>query len=293
MVFILSTVPLRLNVKIAMMMTRLRLLFVPALPFAAALALLPAARAHAQGQPPPPPKIDITKFQKSEQDVVIPVPSEVFHALDNIAGDDSLNWKAQVAPDSKLKPTNPPEIAMMLGTVIANGFIAVEAKDAGRVQDIGRRVIELSAALGVKDAVSKHCNAIFDASKGGDWNGVRAELDRAQYSVSGAMEKLDSKDEAELVSITGWLRGTQALTSLILHDYKPDRAELLHQTGMLNTFENQFKGMSPSVQRNHKLAELREGLQKIKPLIADPQIPDKAVEQINQIATGLLKSIAP
>ena len=292
MVFILSTVPLRLNVKIAMMMTRLRLLFVPVLPFAAALALLPALPAWAQNQPPPPTKIDVSKFQTSTRDVVVPVPSEIFNALDKIAGD-SLNWKAQVAPDPKGKPTNPAEIAMMLGTVIANGFIAVEAKDAGRVQEIGRRVIELSNSLGVRDAVIKHCSAIIDASKGGDWPGVRAELDRAQSSVSAAMDRLNSKDEAELVSITGWLRGTEALTSLIRQDYKPDRAELLHQSDMLNTFENQFKGMSAKVQGNRKVVELREGLQKIKPLILDPQIPEKSVEQINMTTTGLVKTIAP
>ena len=224
---------------------------------------------------------------------MIPVPSEIFHALDNIAGDDSLNWKAQVSPDSKLKPTNPAEIAMMLGTVIANGFIAVEAKDAGRVQEIGRRVIELAAALGVKDAVIKHCNAIVDASKLGDWPGVRAELDKAQSSVNSAMDLLNSKSESELVSIAGWLRGTEALTSLIRQNYKPERAELLHQTGMLNTFENQFKAMPPKVQSNHKVTELRDGLQKIKPLVVDAQVSDKSVEQINLITNTLVKTIAP
>ena len=291
MVFILSTVPLRLNVKIvAMMMTRFRLLFVPVMPFAAALALFPAARAQAQ-QPPPPQKIDVTKIQTYQQDVVIPVPSEIFNALDKLGG--SLNWSAQVAPESKLKPTSPAEIAMMLGTVIANGFIAVEAKEAEKVQDIGRRVIDLAAALSVRDAVLTHCNAIIDASKKGDWLGVRAELDKTQNSVNGAMEKLNSKDQAQLVSITGWLRGTQALTSLIKVDYKPERAELLHQSEMLTTFENQFKGMSSRVQGNRKVAELREGLQKIKPLIAEPQISAKSVEQINQITNGLVKTISP
>ena len=289
MVFILSTDPLPPNVKLAMMMTRLRLLFVPVLSLTAVLAPVPSGLAQ---QPPPPQKIDVSKLKYSEKDVVIPVPSEIFNALDKLGGE-SLNWKAQVSPDSKLKPTNPAEIAMMLGTVIANGFIAVEAKDATRVQEIGRRVIELANALGVREAVVKHCNAIIDASKLDDWGGVRAELDKAKSSVSSAMERLNSKDEAELVSITGWLRGTEAVTSLIRQDYKPDRAELLHQSDMLNTFESQFKGMSPKVQGNHKVTDLRDGLQKIKPLIVEPQITDKSVEQINQITTTLVKTIAP
>ena len=292
MVLILSTVPHRFNVKIVMMMTRFWLLFVPVLPLAAALALLPAAPARAEDQPPPPLKIDVAKLKTTEEQVVIPVPSEIFNALDNLVGSKSLNWSSQITPESKVKPTNPAEIAMLLGTVIANGFIAVEAKDAGKVQDIGRRVIELASALAVREAVIDHCNAIVEASKLGDWRGVRAELDKTQSSVRDAMERLRSKDQAQLVSIAGWLRGTETLSSLINADYKPDRADLLHQPDMLATFESQFRGMHPLVQKNLKVIALREGMQKIKPLIDGP-ITDKSVEQINQTTMGLVKTIAP
>ena len=289
MVFMLSTVPLRFHVMLAMMMTRPRLFFVPALPFAA-LVLRPGVPAWAQ-QPPPPQKIDVTKLVYSQDDVVVPVPSEIFHALDNLGG--SLNWPGEVAPDSKSKPTNPAEIAMLLGTVIANGFIAVEAKQSDKVQEIGHRVIELASALSVREAVIAHCNAIIDASKLDDWRGVRAELDRTQSSVREAMEKLHSRDQAELVSIAGWLRGTQALSSLVSKDYKPDRAELLHQPDMLSAFDKQFKGMEPRVQNNRKVTELRQGLQKIRPLVDNPEITEKPVEQIHQITNELVKSIAP
>ena len=117
MVFILSTVPLRPNVKIAMMMTRLRLLFVSVLPFTATAGFA-AGFAGAGPEPAAAAAKDrrVTKLQKlGEQDVVIPVPSEIFNALDKMGGD-SLNWKAQVAPRTpRLRPTNPAEIAMMLG----------------------------------------------------------------------------------------------------------------------------------------------------------------------------------
>jgi hypothetical protein len=266
------------------MTTRFRLLFLPLL----SLFLSPAFSVWAQQQPAA--KIDVSKLRYSVSEVVVPVPSEIFNALDHMGG--SLNWTAQVAPESKFKPTHPAEIALMLGTVIANGFIAVEAKDANKVQEIGRQVIVLASALGVKEAVLEHCNAIIDASKRDDWLGVRSELDKTQANVRDAMVKLHSKDQSELVSIAGWLRGTQALSSLISLDYKPDRADLLHQPDMLATFESQFKSMEARVQGDKKVVDLREGLQKIKPLI-DGEISEKAVQQINQITTALVKSIAP
>ena len=48
------------------------------------------------------------------------------------------------------------------------------------------------------------------------------------------------------------------------------------------------------MQNNPQVRELREGLQKIKPLIMtgpDGQISAKSVEQINQITSSLVKSI--
>ena len=262
------------------------------LPAAAVALALPVPALHAQDKPPQ--KIDVSHFTKSEQDVVIPVPSEIFNALDKLGS--NPNWNSVLPPVSKAHPVVQSEIAMMLGTVIADGFIAVEAKEKNKVDDIGKEVIKLADALGVGASVKSHCNAIVDAAKDGYWADVRSELDKAQNDVRGAMIKLHSQDNSELVSIAGWLRGTDALTYLIKNDYKPDSADLLHQPDMLNTFEAQFDHMDEKTKTDPIVSELRAGLKKIKPMLdthgADV-IPEKTVVQINDITAALVKSIAP
>ena len=272
-----------------------RLKFAPPLLLALVLAA-PANVRPAEGGEKPPQKIDVSKLTYKEQDVVIPVPSEIFNALDKLGG--NPNWAGQVTEESKHRWTAPPEIALMLGTVIANGFIAVQAKDDKKVNEIGRRVIELANALGVGKAVISHCNSISEAAKNGDWTSVRTELDKAQSSVRSAMDMLNSQDESELVSMGGWLRGTQALTSLVSQDYKPDRAELLHQPEMLDTFDSQLSGMlaNPKLHKDPVILGLQDGLKKMRPLITiqgDATIPQKSVEEVNGISSSLVKSIAP
>lgn len=268
----------------------------PLLAFTAVLVQSSPWTACAEPSTPPPQHIDTSKLKTGVNDVVIPVPSEVFNALDKLGS--NPNWGGQLhEKESKAKYNNPPQIAMLLGTIIADGFIAVEAKNADRVDEIGRRVIELATALSVRDSVIGHCNAITQAAKDGSWQTVRSELDKTQHSVNDAMQHLHDQDAAELISITGWLRGTEALSSLISKDYKPDSADLLHQPEMLTTFEHQLGGMDPKkVLANPQVAALREGLKKIKPLI-DPRgndvIPAKTVEEINGICSVLVKSIAP
>ena len=263
----------------------------PTLPLAAALlftAVVPAGRAQQA-----PQKIDVSKLKYQESDVVIPNPSEVFAALDKMG---SPNWTSVEMPISGAKYSKPPDIAMLLGVVIANGFVAVEAKDKDAVDKIGRRVRDLSKALGVEESVIAHSNAIVNAAKDDNWNTVRTELDKAKTSVAEGMRRLKSQDESELVSISGWLRGTHALTSLILADYKPERAELLHQPDLLTTFDHQFNTMEKKVQDDGKVTELREGLKKVKALILSggtEPLPQKTVEEIHTITADLVKSISP
>ena len=225
-----------------MMIKRRWLKSAPSLPFLALLAV-PALPLQAQSPTPPPQHIDISHFAKTAaQDVVIPVPSEVFNALDKLGG--NPNWRGQLPKEeSKTHPTLRPQIAMLLGVVIADGFIAVEAKDADRVNEVGRRVIQLASALGVEQSVKEHCNAIIDDAKGDHWPEVRGELDKTQNSVNGAMNKLNDEDAARLISIAGWLRGTDALSSLVSQDYQEDRSDLLHQPDMIVTFEQQLDAM--------------------------------------------------
>ncbi len=260
------------------------------LPLTAAVLLSAAPAGIAQ---PPAQHIDLSAIRSQVDDVVIPNPSEVFAALDKMG---NPAWSTAERSISDARFNSPEEISMLLGIVIADGFIAVEAKDKEAVDKIGRKVLQLSKALGVDKAVSSHSNAIIEAAKNDNWNAVRTELDKAKSSVRDGMMQLKSKDNAELVSIAGWLRGTHALTSLIMADYKAERAELLHQPDLLVTFEKQFGAMSKKEQENKKVMELREGLKKVKTLIptgSNDTISQKAVEEINAITAELVKSLAP
>ena len=96
-------------------------------------------------------------------DVVVPMPSEIFAVLDKLGKphwDDVLRKvKSPVAPMPDREQT-----ALLLGTVIAEGFIAVEATNAEEVKRIGRSVQNLSKAIGVEKAAYPRSKAIIDAA---------------------------------------------------------------------------------------------------------------------------------
>src|SRR3954467_12924271 len=126
-----------------------------------------------------PKHIDVKPFKRVE-DVVVPLPNEVFGALNKLGG---VNWKEYVRSGKGNNFTERPRIALLLGTVIADGFIAVQAQNAPAVKDIGQRVLKLAQQIGVGNSITPHAKAIIEAADKAKWDNVRLELDRTQKSV--------------------------------------------------------------------------------------------------------------
>ena len=128
-----------------------------------------------------PQHIDVKQFSRKVEDVVVPLPNEVFGALNKLG---SVNWKEYVRSDKGSNFTERPRIALILGSVIADGFIAVQAKDAPAVKDIGQRVLSLSKAIGVGNSITPHAKAITEYADKNKWENVRSELDRTQTACN-------------------------------------------------------------------------------------------------------------
>ena len=224
--------------------------------------------------------------------VLVPVPREIFDSLDKFA---NSNWRAvQRAELTQQRPhSNQAETALLLGAVIAEGFIAVEAEDADEVKSVGRAVLKLARGLGVEKAALKRSRSIVEHAEKGDWRGVRKEWDSVLPDVQNGMNELQSEQLAQLVSLGGWLRGTQALTALILQNYSNQAAELLRQPALLDHFEKGLAGMSNRMRTNRMVVRIRDGMQKIRPLIAsgDAQISQEKVKEISVVSEDLVKGI--
>jgi hypothetical protein len=264
---------------------------------ALALVALPVSVFAEPASPAPPPHINVSQLPRQAQmidEVIVPVPSEIFGVLDRVGP--KPNWVAVQHPiTGVVQPTGEqPQIAMMLGTVIAEGFIAVEAEDTAQVKQIGKSVLNLATALGVGSKVKKRAQAITDAAEKKDWPDVRRELDGALDDVKKAMTDMSSESLSQLVSLGGWIRGTEALTAVVSTSYTKDGAELLHQPVLLDYFERRLAHLKPKDKLNPVVTRVQKGILEIRPLIGlteDTDISEKSVQEINGITSELVKSI--
>ncbi|CAN5241351.1 hypothetical protein BH23VER1_BH23VER1_12240 [soil metagenome] len=237
-------------------------------------------------------KIDLSQFPGAYvEEVIVPVPSEVFAVLDKLG---QPNWRAELRTQTNQLLTARHELALQFGVVVADGFIAVQAQDKTSIKELGSEVRRLATALAVDKEVSQHAQSILDNADRNDFEAVRQEFDRVQNTVRDKLRTMRDDDVAQCVSIGGWLRGTQVVTSLVSQAYDKDKAELLNQPDLVSHFRDLLKVMDPEVRRSPKLRAVGDGLEKIHAAMepsAGGMISPTAIETINQECTVLVDAI--
>lgn len=256
-----------------------------------ATTLTPTGSTLAQGSSAGVQEFDPLSFPgQVVDDVVVPVPSEVFTVLDKLG---EPNWRQEVR-DLKLPQTSDRTLlSLVFGYVVAEGFVAVQAEDKESVKDIGREVIDLAKALGISKSVLPHAQAILDAADQNDWKSIRKEFDLTQKTVRTTMEQMRDEDLAQCVSLGGWLRGTASVTSVVTKAFSADRAELLNQPMLVEHFLSAI-GATPESTKNHPvvvkiLAGLRVVLTEMESAVDG--FTEDSVRTIGKTCDSLLSEI--
>jgi flagellar biosynthesis regulator FlaF len=243
--------------------------------------------------PPNPGNEQLPSQSTAIRGIVVPVPREIFDTLDKFA---DSNWRAVQRREltRQRTPRAQAETALLLGVVIAEGFIAVEAKDTGEVKNVGRDVLKLSRGLGIEKAALRRSRSIVEYAEKGDWAGVRKEWDGVLPDVQEGMNELQSEQLAQLVSLGGWLRGAEALTVLVLQNYSDQKANLLWQPALLDYFDKRLEQMTGDVRENPAVVKMRDGMRRVRPLIASEksQISQITVKEMAAIFRECLRSLS-
>lgn len=227
---------------------------------------------------------------KVVDDVVVPVPSEVFSVLDKLG---EPNWSAELRKQKLPTTSDRAKLSLLFGYTVAEGFVAVQAEDKEAVKDLGRDVIDLAKSLGLSKSVLPHAQSILDAADKGDWRSIRREFDQTQKTVRDSMEQLKDNDLSQCVSLGGWLRGTASVTSVVKKSFSADRAELLNQPMLVEHFVSSIEKMPASTREHDVVRSIRKGLASVLQQMegAVDGFSKDAVNEIGRTCDGLLTEI--
>ena len=224
--------------------------------------------------------------------ITVPTPGEFFKAIDKGG---KPNWASQFRPPTPIDATSRAQMALNLGTLIADGYIAVEAQDGQQVKNIGRDVLTLAKKLSVSDSVIARGKSISQFEESGAWDQLNEELEATQNEVKKALEENRDTDLITLVSIGGWIRGTQVVTGLLVQTYSPEVAKLLRQPNLVGYLRAKLDQLPQRIRQDKLVIQVNGELQTMAKLVSfspDHVPTPEEVKTLNQTAATLTKEIS-
>ena len=227
---------------------------------------------------------------KQVHGVAVPVPKEIFRSLDQFR---DANWSAVKRPEVARWKSHgdQAQIATLLGVVIAEGFIAMEAEDSTEVKNLGRTVLALARGLGVEEHALRRSRSIIELADKNEWKAARQEWDGVLSDLESGMIELKSAQLAKLVSVGGWLRGTEGLSALVLQKYSPEHSDLIRQPELVDYLEKQLLAMNSDIQARPIVVKLLDGIHRIRALVESENgpLPEETVRKVH----GICKELVP
>ena len=193
-----------------------------------------------------------------------PSVAEIFQQLDDLK---PLPYEQLKRDFPQAAHASREQMGMVFGSLVADGFLIVESQKRNLVEDLGRVLLRQARSLGVGDRVMRHSASLTELGKKGDWTAVRRELISTQQDVEQAMTELRDQKMAHLISLGGWLRGTEICAGAVESNYTPDRAAVLWQRDLINYFAEEIKTLPPAVAHKPLFEKVRVGVNAIRDLL--------------------------
>src|SRR3989449_1949564 len=244
-----------------------------------ALAFLLGYGAVIGAEPARLPADQLAKAVRNDS-ITIPTPGELFAALEKPG---KPNWVGQMRGPVATSYKNRAQIALNLGSLIADGFIAVEAKDSQQVKNIGTDIIKLAKALGVSENLLSRGNSINEFAENDEWDTLQEELEATQNEVKSSMQSHSDQDLVILVSLGGWIRGTQVVSSAIMQNYDERSAKVLRQPALVGLIQSKIGEISPQLRDEPLIKNLSQQLTGIEKLVSFPVGKAPSVDEVRKV----------
>ncbi len=225
--------------------------------------------------------------------VAVPVPGELFAAIEKTG---MPSWSAYFREPYSLATTNRAQMALILGGMIADGYVATSARDRQQVKNMGKEILNLARTLGVGQHILSRGNSITAFADLDVWEAIWEELEAIENEIKMALGMQQDQDLVVLMSVGAWLRGLNVGSSLAAREYSPERAMILRQPLLIVFMRNQLEKLSSRTKADELVQVVRSSLEELEPLVSFPpgQAPSREeVEVLEKMADNLVRRILP
>ncbi len=224
-------------------------------------------------------------------DFTTPSIRKLFDELDKLG---TLPYELLRRDHDVRPPPDRSKLALALGLLIADGFLAVQCEKVDELEPIGKAILDYAKALGAHDRVSKHAKSLLEGSLLGDWSGLRKELAATQADVEAEMLLLRDSEIAHLISLGGWIRAFQIASITAEQSYTPEKTRPLGRVDIADYYLAGLEDLHPTLQEREHIKKIRAGVTSVRDLVDVPEgkaFQPAEVTRLRELADGLIADL--
>lgn len=267
--------------------------FFMTLRFSLLLALL-CLPSWAQEKPEIPEDLLDDEHFRSESalnEFTVPSIAKVFDELEKIS---ALVYSNEHLKAHERLPLDRTRLATRLGTLIADGFIAVQTGHSEDVPTIASHLSRYAKALGAGDRIKRHAASLLDHAKAKDLKELKRALAATQRDVERELVSLRDPDLSHLISLGGWLQALEAASSAVDRKFTLERAQTLFREDIADYYSESIGTLNPTLSELPHIKQMREFLQGLRSAMTlgeDEKPTPEGVKEIKEVATKLAEFV--
>lgn len=191
-------------------------------------------------------------------------------------------------------PTDAGALALEMGYLLADGFIAVRSGHMNDVKPIALDLTRYGNAMGVGDKMNAHSASLLENAEKGQLQQFKQNLSSTQSDVNAELASLKDPDLAHLIALGGWVRALEASTAAIREKFDAKQAATIFYPDAPAYFNEVLQGLDPQTSKKLPVAQMSELLEQLvqQMCLAEGEIPTLDKVNVLHQTVGKLSTLA-
>ncbi len=210
-----------------------------------------------------------------------PSISKIFAQLDNLP---AIPEKFVLRKHPEKLSTEPGQLALEMGYLMADGFIAVRSGHMNDIKPIALELARFGKALGVGERMNAHSASLLENAEKGQIEEFKKNLASTQDDVNAELVSLRDPDLAHLIALGGWVRALEGATAAILAKFDAKQAAVVFYPDGPSYFAEILGGLNPKTAENMHADRMLELLNELTRAMELPEATLPTKEQVGEIS---------
>ncbi len=154
-------------------------------------------------------------------------------------------------------PTDTGNLALEMGYLMADGFIAVRSGHMNDIKPIALDLTRYGMAMGVGERMNMHSASLLENAEKGQLEKFKENLSATQSDVNAELSALRDPDLAHLIALGGWIRALDASAAAIANRFDAAQAATIFYADAPEYFNEVLGYLNPQTGSKLKVARMR------------------------------------